>query len=429
MASSGSSHPLSRRALLVTAVSAARVLGANDRIRVGIIGTGGMGGSHLRALTEQSEKQGDIQVGAASDVYQKRKERAQALAKLSDKDIHHDYRELLARQDIDAVFIVTPDHWHAQMALDALAAGKDAYLQKPMTLTFEEAKAVAESAARLERILQVGGQHVSDPRHHVARKLIEQGEIGTLLWAQGSACRNSLRGEWNDRIDEDASPANLDWDRWLGSAPKRPFSAERYFRWRKYWDYSGGIATDLFYHVLGPLMFDTNAGFPTRVSGAGGIYVQKDRQVPDSCAMLVEFPNFFVVLSGSMANATGGQHLPWVVHGNKGTISFKKDMVVLQREQTYSPGAPAQEIPVEGGEIHRLHTDNFFASMRSRKAPNLDAQLGYRVMTAIKLGVDSYRTGRQMHFDPDNQRLVAASKDRPEYEGDGRNYPPEPRRG
>lgn len=416
----------------VPARSAARVIGANDRINVGHIGVGGMGTSHLRAFVQQSEQNKDIQVAAVCDVYTMRKERAQKLAKLESKDVYHDYRELLARRDIDAVVIATPDHWHGQMALDAVTAGKDVYLQKPMTYTIEEARAVTEAAEKHGRIIQVGSQGVSDPKNVLARKVVESGEIGELLWATATASRNSLIGEWNYyRIEKEATPETVDWNRWLGTAPKRPFSPERYFRWRKYWDYSGGIATDLFYHSLGPVLFAMGPQFPVAVTGSGGIYVQKDRDVPDTYCSIIEYPQFFINLSGSMCNAAGGKYFPRVIYGHKGTITYEGNNVVVYPEILEGPrGRPARAAdrapkvyeapPVSNA--HRLHTDNFFECMRTRKQPNLNAMLGYQIMVAIKLGVDSYREGKVKFFDPKTQRVTDKPLVRPSYEGEGKNY-------
>ncbi len=235
----------------VSARSASRVVGANDRIHVGMIGVGGMGTVHLQAFMKQTDEEKDIQIVAVSDIYTKRKQRARDIAKLTDKEVHHDYRELLARNDVDAVLIAAPDHWHGQMALDALAAGKDVYLEKPMTHTLEEARALVDAVKKYDRILQVGNQGLSAPSTRKSKELIDAGEIGPLLCAQATSARNSLLGEWNYRVEPEGTPENIDWNRWLGSAPKRPFNADRYFRFRKYWDYSGGIATDLFFHAPG----------------------------------------------------------------------------------------------------------------------------------------------------------------------------------
>src|SRR5450759_2444969 len=175
----------------VSARSAARVVGANDRVHLGMIGMGGMGTVHLQAFMKQTDEEKDIQVVAVSDIYTRRKQRARDIAKLTDQDVHHDYRDLRARNDVDAVLIATPDHWHGQMALDALAAGKAVYLQKPMTHTIEEARKIAAAAKATGRVVQVGVQGTSDPRFEIARKLIAAGEIGELIGAQGNSSRNS----------------------------------------------------------------------------------------------------------------------------------------------------------------------------------------------------------------------------------------------
>ncbi len=408
----------------VSARSAARVVGANDRINTGHIGVGGMGTAHVRALFAQSEKDKDIQIVAVSDVYTRRKERARTTAKLDANAVHHDYRELLARNDVDAVFIAAPDHWHGQMALDALTAGKDVYLQKPMTYTIEEARIVAEATAKYGRVLQVGSQGLSSPATHKMRELVEQGEIGEPLWAQATSSRNSTTGEWNYRVEPEGTPETIDWKRWLGTAPTRGFSPERYFRWRKYWDYSGGIATDLFYHSLGPILYGMGAQFPTAVTATGGIYVQKDREVPDTYASTVEYPNFYITLSGSMANAAGNRHHAPALYGHKGTISLEGGAVVvtpegLKKGQSVTPKSYPVPPSVDGG--HRLHTDNFFACVRSRKAPHLNAQLGYQIMVAIRLGVDSYRERQTKLFDPQARRPAAKLPARQMWEGDGKN--------
>lgn len=412
-----------------SAKSAARVIGANDRINVGFIGVGGRGSGHLRSIFAQSEQDKDVQVVAVCDVYSRRKQRAKETAKLEDSAVQGDYRELLERRDVNAVFIATPDHWHAPMAIEAMAAGKDVYLEKPFTLTIPEARAARDAAKRYGRIMQIGSQHLSDPRHHKARELIAAGEIGPLLWAQGTYSRNSKYGEWNYYVDEEGTQENIDWKRWLGPAPKRAFSAERYFRWRKYWDYSGGIATDLFYHKLGPLLFAMGAQPPTRVTGSGGIYVQKDREVPDTYATIIEYTNFYINLSSSMANAAPGKYFPEVIYGHNGSIVFERNRVLvvpelLERRGRADAAAPEAKI-YDVAEVNaaRAHTDNFFDCMRTRKQPVLNPELGYQIMVAIKLGVDSYREGKTKFFDPGADRESSKGPGRPVYEGDGKNPP------
>ena len=412
----------------------ARVVGANDRIRIGMIGVGGKGRGHQRQLAARIEEKGDIEVVAVSDIYSKRLAEAAERASLEKKDQHHDYRELLARPDIDAVWIATPDHWHAPMAIDAMRAGKDVYLEKPMTLEIGEARELAEEVKQTGRVLQVGSQHTSDLRYHRAREVIEKGLIGKVLWAQNTYSRNSIHGEWNYHIDAEGTPENIDWKAFLGSAPKRDFSADRFFRWRKYWDYSGGIATDLFYHRLAPLVQMAGVDFPTVVSGHGGIYVHPDREVPDSYATTIEYKDWFAMLSSSMGNAAAVQHLPTVVYGHEATITFDNGAVVVTPEwqfrkkfQDATGQAERLVIEVQQGDVSADHIDNFLASVRSRKQPVFNADFGYRVMTAIKMGVDSYREGRQLGWDAAKERVVRAEVRRPGHEGDGQNHD-EPRR-
>jgi len=178
-----------------SARSSSRVIGANDRINVSLIGIGSIGTAHLRTLMPQVEEDKDIQMIAVSEIYTARKERARTITKLAEKDVHHDYREMLTRNDVDVVIIATPDHWHGRMALDAMAAGKDVYLQKPMTYTIEEARQIAAAAKKHNRVLSVGVQGTSDPRYKIAREAIEAGEIGEVLMAQANSARNSLLGE------------------------------------------------------------------------------------------------------------------------------------------------------------------------------------------------------------------------------------------
>ncbi len=411
----------SRREFLGAAALSAtsRVLGANDRINVGIIGVGGMGFGHVKMLKPRT----DIQITAISDIYTRRKQRSREFLGLADKDVHHDYKDLLARSDVDAVFVVTPDHWHYRMAMDSLDAGKDVYVQKPMAYRIEEAKSMSERVKKTGRVLQVGSQYASEPQYHRARELVAQGAIGKPLWAQGTYCRNTFHGEWNYQIDAEGTEDNIDWKRFLGSAPKRPFSQDRYFRWRKYWDYSGGIATDLLYHRLVPFLVTLGPQFPVRVSANGGIYVHKDREVPDTISTTIEYPDFQVVMSSSMAADLPGEHLSPVIYGHEGTIEFRGKELVITPEPIYAKATKkqSQHIPTETLDLHAAHMENFFDCVRSRKKPHLDADFGYRAMVAIGLGVEAYRESRQLAFDPSTERVLKSAPHREAYEGAGKN--------
>lgn len=418
----------------ITARSASRTLGANDRIRVGMIGVGIMGTGHLRDFIKQQDADKDIEVAAIADVYQRHRERAKSISKLTDRDVLVDYRELLQRTDIDGVLIATPDHWHCQMAIDAFASGKDVYLQKPITLTVEESAQVIAAAAKYGRVLQVGSQFLSDPRWHKVRELVASGAIGDLLWAQTTYSRNSIAGEWNYYIDEECTPETVDWKRWLGPAPKIPFSGERFFRWRKYWEYSNGIASDLYYHRVGPILFAMGAQYPTRVAGLGGIYVQKDRAVPDTFVTVCEYPKFYIVVTGSMANSAANRLLPEAIYGHEGTIVVEPRRVVLTPEPMIArfnnKPLDAQTFDFVGAtaRMNRLHTDNFFSCMRTRQTPHLGPELAHQIMVSVGMGCESYRDGKMHLFDPATKKRVKNAEKRPVYAGDGKNHPQGPRK-
>ncbi len=403
------------------AQAAAQPAGSNGRINVGIIGVGGRGSSLLRLILAMAEQRGDIHVAAVCDVYEKRKQLAQELSKAEFATL--DYRELLARPGIDAVVIATPDHWHATMALEALEAGKDVYLEKPMTHTIEEAQKVARKVRQTGRVLQVGSQTTSKDQWWKARKAIQDGMIGRLISSQGSYHRNSAEGEWNWPIDPDAGPqgkgANyIDWDMWLGPAPKRSFDPDRYFRFRKYWDYSGGIATDLFYHVVAPLNICWGeAQFPYRVTASGGIYAFHDREVPDTFNLLADFAKgHSLVLSSSMVNST---HIPGLIRGQQGTIVMvdhgqfegRTDHITVTGERAYQQefvnqwGYQSMQIPVEP-DRPEAHMENFFESMKTRQKPTLDADTAYKAQVTISMAVQSYREGRVLYFDPEKEKVV-----------------------
>src|ERR1700736_4402920 len=321
----GLSIGLAKSALVARgAKTSGRVLGSNDRINVGVIGVGGRGTYVSREFAKVGKEDNSCQVVAVCDVYEKRKK---ANAEFLKCDGYLDYREVLNRSDVDAVIVATPDHWHAKIALDAMDHGKDVYLEKPMCHTNEEIKQLVNTVKETKRVLQVGSQTTSGDQWWKARKAIADGMIGQMIMSQGSYHRNSIGGEWNDDwpIEPEAGPDGkgdnyIDWKTWLGPAPKRAYDGDRFFRFRKYWDYSGGIATDLFYHVVAPMQICWGeAQFPTRVSGTGGIYVFKDeREVPDTFMLVADYPaGHSLVLSSSMANT---HHIPGLIRGHEGTI-------------------------------------------------------------------------------------------------------------
>jgi len=415
------------RSLLAARPGTSRVLGANDRVNVGIIGVGIRGSGHCRQLKKMADSDGKIQVVAASEIYTKRKDKAKGLLGLTDKDIHHDYKELAARPDVDAVLIATPDHWHFRMAMDAMLAGKDVYLEKPMTYKIEEAKVLAEHVKSNGRVMQIGSQYATETQTFKAREIVQQGLLGKILFCQGTYSRNSYHGEWNYTVDPEGTPENIDWKRFLGSAPKRPFSADRYFRFRKYWDYSGGISTDLLYHRLVPFLSILGPQFPLRVSANGGIYVQKDREVPDTMMTTIEYADFSVMMLSSMACDAPNNFVHPVIYGHEAVMELRGKEVVVTPEPLFKKkfkektGADVLHVDAAGPDYYQGHLENFFECMRTRKKPNLDADFGYKAMVAIGLGVEAYREQKQMLFDPATERILKNGLKRETFEGDGKN--------
>lgn len=420
-----------RKFVTATALSAASVLGANDRIRTGIIGIGNLGLRHIRERMLPLQERGVIEIVAASDIYEKAKERAVRLTKIETKQVHHDYRDMLARRDIDAILIVTPEHWHYRMAMDALRAGKDVYLEKPLSYTTEEGSEIADAVKKTGRVLQVGSQYVSDPRFRVAREVIERGDIGKLLWAQTTSGQNSINGIWQYRIEPEATERTIDWNAFLGSAPKRPFSAERYFRWRKYWDYSSGIAGDLFYHSLSGLLTALGPRFPINVSGHGGIYNFRDRETPDTFAMNVEYDDFYISVSASAANSACGRLHRTAIYGHEATIEFANGFVEVTpealfrkkfKERTGSEKLRLEANPASADVFRMNHMENFFSCVKSRKQPVFDATFGLQVMAATDIAVRSYRQGIMLAWNDQAKKVLPAKVKRAAFEGTGENY-------
>jgi predicted dehydrogenase len=406
-------------AVLLSAASAARAAGSNDRIHFGVIGCGGMGTGHLGGLVKRADKD-NLQVLAVCDVYQRRLTRAQ---KISAAEGSLDYRKVLDRKEIDAVLIATPDHWHGKIAIDAMEAGKHVYVEKPMTHTVEQALAVREAVRRTKRILQVGPQATGDDGVWQAHEAIRAGRIGAVTWAQGSYNRNARICLFNEhqKVDPTAGPDksgedHVDWDQWLGHkyglAPKIPWNPEHFFRFRKYWPYNGGVATDLLYHKLAPLLLaicGPNGAYPTRVNAAGGLYIEKDgRDIPDTFLLTIDYPqNFSVFLVSTLTNDT---QIPDRIYGKYGTLDLGGSPL-LRFNGDFKAEFQAKN---DGKEEARLTTTqrrdmvgNFVDVVRGKGALHCNVELGAATMVAIKLGVEAYRQRKTMNWDARAERVVS----------------------
>ncbi|QQS49484.1 MAG: Gfo/Idh/MocA family oxidoreductase [Acidobacteriota bacterium] len=398
-------------AVYADARSYSRILGANDRLNYGFIGVGGMGYKHLTIINEFAPAD-NLAILGVCDVFDKFRKRAQETAALPDDKAYLDYRKLLEDRDIDVAVIATPDHWHARIAVDAMKAGKHIYVEKPMTRTLDEAFKLYEIAKQTKRWVQVGSHGCSDPKWHKAREIVSEGRLGRMLWAQGSYCRNNKKGEWNYALDPDATEQTVNWKMWQGNASKAPWSPERFFRWRKYWDYANGIIGDLWPHRLHPLMLAMNLNeYPKSVACMGGILCDTDkgrgepREVADTTLLQVQFPSGpMIFLAGATVNERGVED---IIRGQKADLLFGGGKVQVLPERPFVEEVePADETPPDSGETHAKHQKNFIESLRADKAPNCDIELAIRVQAVVSMAEESYRRGKMVHFDSIRQRMA-----------------------
>lgn len=399
-----------------TARSYAGIAGANSRLRLGVIGCGGMANAHMSGLLTMKESD-NVEIAAICDVYQKRLDAA--VQKTGGKPFSR-YKDLLSQQDLDYVLIATPEHWHHQMTLDALDAGKHVYVEKPMTHTIREAQDVVKRAQASKLKLQVGVQGMSDESYEVANSYIREGTLGKVVMAQIDYSRNYAGDFWAYDLDPDAKPGvNLDWNAWLGPAPKRPWDPYRYFQWRRYWDYSGGIATDLFIHRVTRILKSVGLTFPERVVATGGTwnFTESIAEIPETFNMLLDYPGGpTVALISSMANDTPIDH---VIRGHKATLQFNREGFVITPQEAVREDLPgpeqrrAREVRLlnyrkTGAEDVKLHHRNLHNAIRNGEELRCDVLLGYYGVVAACMGVQSFRERAYLKWNRERERVEKA---------------------
>jgi predicted dehydrogenase len=408
----------------------------NDRIQIALIGAGGQGTGDVH-----SSIAGGSKLVAASDVYQGRLTRAREVWG-NDVFVTRDYREVLARPDIDAVIIATPDHWHQKIAIDAMNAGKDVYLEKPMVQHISDGQPLVDAQKKTGRILQVGSQRVSSIVYQKARELMQSGAIGQLNMVEAWWDRNSAIGAWQYSIPPDATPENIDWDRFLGRAPKVPFEPMRLFRWRNYRDYGTGVAGDLFVHLFSGMHFVTGAIGPTRIYAAGGLRFWNDgRDVPDVLLGLYDYPQtakhpaFNLALRVNFVDG-GSENSGFKFIGSEGILTIGNGVTISKTPREAEPGytietfpkATQEEfvkkyrehypvrtatadairpqvedryLPPQNYSDHRDHHRNFLIAVRSRKPVIEDATFGFRAAGPALLSNVSYFEQRVCTWNPE----------------------------
>ena len=399
-----------------TAPSTGKVIGANDRINVAVVGVGfGIGKNHFEGIHKNANAN-NVQMVAACDLFNKRRDWAKEKAGLTDADVYADYRKLLERKDVDAVVCATHDVWHANIACDAMEAGKHVYCEKPMTRYLGEAFRVHDVVKKTGKIFQVGSQGCSAGGWHKAAELIKGGKIGQLVWSQGYYCRNNPKGEWNYAIEPESTPANIDWETWEGQVNARsPFSADRFHRWRKYYPYCGGLLGDLVPHRLHPLMLASgNPEFPSRVISIGSKNVHTDkntpgtpeRDVPEHVQLTAEFPSgYMLTVTCSTVNAKSPG---FVIYGHKATLNMadQGQRLELLPERDFTEDIDPLTITGLQPEDIRVHEKNWFDCIRTNQQPNAGIDLAIRVQTVISLAEMSERLKLVCLFDEKTRKIT-----------------------
>jgi predicted dehydrogenase len=397
----------------------------SDRLRVGVIGIGARAMQDAYSFTVLP----GVELVAAADVYKDRLTRAKEL--FGEKlETTGDYRRILDRKDIDAVLLATPDHWHKAQVIEAMEAGKDVYCEKPMTYTIDEGFEIVAAEKRTGRILQIGSQWVNSPLTELAKKWIEEGRCGQITLVKAWENRNTPSGAWFYPIAPDGNEETIDWKQWLGPAPQRPFDARRYFRWRCYWDYSGGLQTDLVVHHLNTLHYLMKQTAPQSAITYGGSYrwkkIYPETEVPDVVQTLFEYPGFTYNVSLTLNSSSQGFGAYFM--GTKGTIQisetamsfytddpfddygwvvatwpdkmqqeFVKQNHIVGIYQPWAPGlctAPkANEHYDVIGDPTDLHVKAFVECVRTRKRSKESGVEGHNAALGAHIANMSYRNG------------------------------------
>ncbi|MDQ3652497.1 MAG: Gfo/Idh/MocA family oxidoreductase [Acidobacteriota bacterium] len=400
-----------------TATSNANILGSNERIRVGLIGCGGQGRGDLRKMLNIK----NVECVALCDVDDEQSARA---LKAVDEQVSQrpalvtrDFRRVLELKEMDAVVIGTPDHWHALPMIMACQAGKDVYVEKPLSLTIAEGRMMVDAARKYERVVQMGTQQRSATHYADAVSYVQSGELGKIRLVRTWAYQ-----DWMGNVPvapDTAAPASVDYDTWLGPAPKRAFNKNRFhFNFRWYWDYAGGLMTDWGAHMIDIANWGMGIKAPSSATSVGGKFGFPDdaEETPDTQQVLWSFPSFTMIWEHATAIGRGPESRDHGVafHGNNGVLVVDRggwevypetERASAKKRKDYRyAGVPRQG--TNGEDYHLLHVRNFLECMRSRKRPNSDVEIGHNSMIACHLGNIAFRLGRQVKWDVDAERIV-----------------------
>ncbi len=390
-----------RGAAAVSAASYSRVFGANGKIRLGIIGCG----DRADWDSDLFLKTGEVEIVALCDVFGDHIEKFKK--KAPEAKTFTDHKELLALRDIDAVLIATPDHWHAPCAIDALNAGKDVYIEKPLTLSIEEGPAIVKAARVNGRVCQVGMQQRSGKHYLQARdEYIQGGKLGRITLA-----RTWWHGNGYHLRKAPASlhkkPANLDWARFVGPLRWRDYDPQQYYNWRAYLDYGGGQVTDLFTHWIDVVHMFMGSEIPVSAVASGGVYAYKDgRTAPDTINVLLQYPaEFTATFEATLVPGIRGAAVEMC--GTKGRLYIDRGKFMFFPVDSDKPVVvPAEGDEEKGDPLTLSHVRNFLECVKTRKHPNGDVLIGHRSAQASHLGNIAYLQKRRIDFDPVREEIL-----------------------
>ena len=417
-----------------TATSRNSILGANDRVRVGFIGVGGMGRSHLNNFQQHD----DVQAVTVCDLWEVNRLRAQRMTerqRAGAATVETDFRRVIDRKDLDAVVVATSDHWHAIPMILACQSGKDVYVEKPISHNVKEGRAMVEAARKYDRVVQVGTQQRSGLHFQKAIEIVQAGTLGTLhrihTWNVGNNAPAGL-----GRVPDGAPPAGIDWDVYLGPAPKVPFNANRFiFNFRWFWDYAGGMMTDWGVHLLDLALWALQQDGPKTVYAVGGNFVLDDnRETPDTIDAVYEFPGVICTYSNRTGNSYNGAGKGYGIefYGTDATLFLdragfevipefggtrtapkpqylsEQDPVLPAWKREWSPPSAGHVMGMRAGQSDQnlSHIRNFLDCLRSRKRPASDIEIAHRSTAMCLLGNVSYRTGHKLTWDAAKEQCV-----------------------
>jgi predicted dehydrogenase len=398
-----------------TAGSQDRVAGANRRVRVGLIGCGGMGTGDLRDMLRSG-----AQVVALCDVDDAQSANVREFVGRDFSQtpdlVTRDFRHVLDRADIDAVIVATPDHWHALPTVMACEAGKDVYVEKPLSLTIGEGRVMVDVARRQKRVVQMGTQQRSAQHYADAVEYVKSGKLGTIRVVKAWAYQDWMGNV--PKAPDSEPPSTVDYDFWLGPAPKRPFNKNRFhFNFRWYYDYSGGLMTDWGAHMIDVANWGMGVTAPKAAVSVGGKFGFPDdaEETPDTQQALWEYDGFSLMWEHATAIGQGPYMRDHGVafHGNNGVLVVDRGGWEVLPETESPPGQTKRYRMIGeprrgtgGGDYHLAHVRNFLECMDSRQAPRSDVEIGHNSMLACHLGNIAYRVGRRVQWDAKAERIV-----------------------